>query len=230
MENIASYADDNTPYTTGNSIEEVIQKLENAAKTLFQWFSDNQMKANPDKCHFLCNSNSEVSLTIETQKIKNSKFEKLLGIKLDSKLNFNSHIHDICQKAGQKLNAISRITPYMDFAKRRLIVNAFFYSQVNYCELVWICIIELIAIRRIVLREKCVRLIYNDKKLSLEDLLEKGGYVSKHNKKFGTLNIELFKILKDLSSVTLAEDFSVRQQSQCNMRITHISLCLVPCF
>ena len=38
---IASYADDNTPYTTGNSIEEVIQKLENAAKTLFQWFRDN---------------------------------------------------------------------------------------------------------------------------------------------------------------------------------------------
>ena len=57
MENvdIASYADDKTPYTTGNSIEEVIQILENAAQPLFQWFSDNQMKANPDKCHFLCN-------------------------------------------------------------------------------------------------------------------------------------------------------------------------------
>ena len=72
--NIASYADDNTPYTTGNLIEEVIQKLENTAKTFFQWFSDNRMKANPNKCHFLCNSNGEVSLTIETQKIKNSKF------------------------------------------------------------------------------------------------------------------------------------------------------------
>ena len=136
---IVSYADDNTPYTTGNSIEEVIQKLENAAKTLFQWFSDNQMKANPDKCHFLCSSNREVSLTIENRITKNSKFEKLLGIKLDSKLNFNSHIHYICQKAGQKLNAISRITPYMGFAKRRLIVNAFFYSQFNYCQLVWMC-------------------------------------------------------------------------------------------
>ena len=43
--NIASYADDNT----GNSIEEVIQKLEDAAQTLFQWFSDNQMKADLDK-------------------------------------------------------------------------------------------------------------------------------------------------------------------------------------
>ena len=62
---IASYADDNMPYTTGNSIEEVIQKLENAAKTLFPWFSDNQMKTNPGKCHLLCSSNSEVSLTIK---------------------------------------------------------------------------------------------------------------------------------------------------------------------
>ena len=62
-------------------------QLENAAKTLFQWFSDNQMIANPDKCHFLCSSNREVSLTIENQIIKNSKFEKLLGIKLDSKFN-----------------------------------------------------------------------------------------------------------------------------------------------
>ena len=114
---IASCPDDNTPYTTGKSIEEVIQKLENAAKALFQWFSDNQMKANPDKRQLSCNSNSHVSLTIENQKIKNSKFEKLLGTKLDSKLNFNSHIHDICQKVGQKLNPTSRITPYMDLRK-----------------------------------------------------------------------------------------------------------------
>ena len=67
---IASCADGNTPYTTGKSIEEVIQKLENAAKALFQWFSDNQIKANPDKRQFSCNSNSDVSLTIENQKIK----------------------------------------------------------------------------------------------------------------------------------------------------------------
>ena len=55
MENIdiASYADDNISNTTGNSIEEVIRKLENAAQTLFQLLSDNQMKANPDKCLIL---------------------------------------------------------------------------------------------------------------------------------------------------------------------------------
>ena len=59
----------------------------------------------------------------------------MLGIKLDSKLNFRSHIHDICQKAGHKLNAISRITPYMGFAKMSFLVNAFFYLQFNFCQL-----------------------------------------------------------------------------------------------
>ena len=63
----------------------------------------------------------------------------MLGIKLDSNLNFNSHIHDICQKAGQKLISISRITPYMDFSQRRLLVNAFFYSQFNCSQLLWMC-------------------------------------------------------------------------------------------
>ena len=220
MENIdiASYADDNTAYTTGNSIEEVIQKLENAAKMLFQWFSDNQMKANPDKCHFLCSSNREVSLTIENQVMKNSIFEKLLGINLDSKLNFSSHIHEIWQKAGQKLNAISRITPYMDFAKRRLIVNAFFYSQFNYCQLVWMCHDRTNNNKINRLHERCLRLIYNDKKSSFEDLLQKGGSVSKHHRNLRTLAVELFKVFKGLSPVIFAEAFPVRQQSQYNMR------------
>ena len=48
---LASYSDDNTPYTVGNNIQKLILKLQSVSKTLFQWFSDNQMKANSDKFH-----------------------------------------------------------------------------------------------------------------------------------------------------------------------------------
>ena len=41
---LASYADDNTPYSVGNSIEELIVKPKNLSKTLFRWFNGNQMK------------------------------------------------------------------------------------------------------------------------------------------------------------------------------------------
>lgn len=49
----ASYPDDNTPYVAGGNLDEVIYSLEGRAASLFKWFSDNQMKANPEKCHLL---------------------------------------------------------------------------------------------------------------------------------------------------------------------------------
>ena len=49
----ASYADDNTPYVLGDSIDHVIKSLEDDSINLFKCFLDNQMKANSDKCHLI---------------------------------------------------------------------------------------------------------------------------------------------------------------------------------
>ena len=63
---------------------------------------------------------------IENREIHNSTCEKLLGLFLDNKLTIQSHADNICKKEAHKLNAISKIVPYMDFNKRKLVVNAFF--------------------------------------------------------------------------------------------------------
>ena len=63
----ASYADDSTPYNVGNNTD-VIIKLQNASITLFRWFYDNQMKANPDKCHFIYSADDKVNVIVENQK------------------------------------------------------------------------------------------------------------------------------------------------------------------
>ena len=85
---LASYADDNTPYAVGNNIEKLIVKLQSASKTLFQWISDNQMKSNPDNCNFISSTSKNVSLIVENREINNSTHERLLGVKIDSKLSF----------------------------------------------------------------------------------------------------------------------------------------------
>ena len=92
---IASFADDTTPCAIGNSVDEIRNLLENTSKKLFKWFSDNQMKANPDKCHFLMSSDENINLMIEDQAISNSKCQKLLGIKIDNKLSFNEHLDEL---------------------------------------------------------------------------------------------------------------------------------------
>ena len=84
-----SYADDNTPYVTEDSIDDVIRKLESVSSKLFKWFSDNEMKANKDKCHFITSNNISATISTYNTNVKNSECEKILGIKVDGNLNFN---------------------------------------------------------------------------------------------------------------------------------------------
>ena len=107
--------DDYKPCVIGNGVKEAINSLKEASDELFYWFADNQMKANPDKCHLLTSSGDKISNCVDNYNIKSSKWEKLLGIKIDNKLNFNTNVDEICKKAGQKLNALSRVTPCKDF-------------------------------------------------------------------------------------------------------------------
>ena len=57
-----SYADDNTPYVTAENLYEVIKSLEEDFIKLFQWFSDNQMKVNHNKCHLLVSGKNNVTM------------------------------------------------------------------------------------------------------------------------------------------------------------------------
>ena len=121
----SSYADDNTPYRTADTIEEVITLLERDTKMLLKWFSDNHMKANISKCHILVKEKDEVVINLGDMEIKNSEYEKLLGSKVDTKLNFNEHLNDMISKTSRKVNAWSRAVPYMSLSKKKILINLF---------------------------------------------------------------------------------------------------------
>ena len=99
----ASYADYNTPYRRANTIDEVIQSLEHDSIMLFQRFPQNQIKANISKCHLLVNKKDEETIRIADMEIKNSKYKILLGIKVDTKLNFKENAQFIFLSNQQKL-------------------------------------------------------------------------------------------------------------------------------
>ena len=86
------------------------------------------MKANADKRHLLIITNNERNISIGGEKIQNSKSGKLLGVIIDNKLSFTEYVHEICDKASQKLNALARLSSFMSLEKRRLIMKAFVNS------------------------------------------------------------------------------------------------------
>ena len=51
--NFASYADDNTPFLSEVTSENIVSSLESCSASLFGLSSNNQMKANPEKCRLL---------------------------------------------------------------------------------------------------------------------------------------------------------------------------------
>ena len=99
--------------------------MEEASIALFQWFDDNPLKGNPDKCHVLLSSNEKITIKIGDYEIENSEQKKLLGVTLDWKLYFDCHISDICKKGSGKLNALARIVPFIGLSKRHLLINTF---------------------------------------------------------------------------------------------------------
>ena len=155
----ARYSDDNTPYVGANNIDEVITILENDSVQLFKWFSDNQMKANKDKCHLVISNNEKVSMKIDNIEIENTSSEKLLSIITDSKLNFKEHLEGIIKKVSQKVNVLSRISPCINVTKRKLLMKSFFTSQFNYGPLVWMLHNRTINNKINRLHQRCLRIV-----------------------------------------------------------------------
>ena len=117
---IANFADDNTPFTAANNIDDLTDSLEKASSSLFKWFKDNLFKSIPDKCHLLLvSANEKTKTNIGEFAIENSDCEKLLVVKIDNKLTFDCHVSDICKKANRKINALAKIAPFINKYKQK---------------------------------------------------------------------------------------------------------------
>ena len=83
-----------------------IQDTEN----VYEWFVHNSMKVNPEKFQFIILGNiSSHTLKIGDITIKSASPVTLLGITIDSKLNFKEHINNIVKKVYYKLYALRRL-------------------------------------------------------------------------------------------------------------------------
>ena len=66
----ADYANNNTPYVSADTIDEVTKRLETVSVNLFKWFADNQMKANQNKCNLTVSKNENISMHIGPFELK----------------------------------------------------------------------------------------------------------------------------------------------------------------
>ena len=216
--NIANYADDTTPYARGENIRVVISELQSLAFRLFKWFENNHMKANPGKSHILLSNKKTEKVKINDVVLTSRVEEKLLGIILDSELRFEKHITDICNKASQRINVLSRITSYMSLNKRRLLMKTFVESQFNYCPLIWMFHSRCLNNKINNVHENALRIDYSDYKSTFQELLDKDASFSVHHRNIQTLAIEIYKHINGLSPAITGKVFKINRTLPYNLR------------
>ena len=96
-------------------------------------------------------------------------------------------------------------------------MNSFFYAQFNCCPLIWMIHSRRNNNKIKNLHERYLQLIYSDKELSCENLLEKDNSVFIHHKNIQALPIEMFKVKQKLCPEITVDSFMERTNNQYNL-------------
>ena len=146
---------------------------------------------------------------IGTSRIIETHLVKLLGVKIDSNLKFNTHLTLVCKKAAQKLNALSRLCSFLPLTQRKSLMSAFFISQFSFCPLVWMCHSRTLNRKINNLHYRALRVVYRDETSFYSDLLNKDGSVTIHHRNLQSLAIEIYKVYQGVSPSFMSNIFGI---------------------
>ena len=114
----------------------------------------------------------------------------------------------------------------MELPKKRILMNAFFKAQFNYCPIIWMFHSRSLNNKINRLHERCLRIVYNDKQPTFEELLDKDNSVSIHHNNIQTLAIEMYKVANGIAPEIMNEIFRLRNDQYYDLR--HTSQFIIP--
>ncbi len=127
------------------------------------WFTNNEMMANPSKFQFMTTGDSNVILTLRGVTIEQDNYVKRLGVNIDKKLDFKFHVNEVIRKCACQINALHEQSKVLNVLAKTKVFNAFIRANLNYCPLVWINRNKTDLARLEKVQERAVQLIFNDK-------------------------------------------------------------------
>ena len=175
---VHNFADDNSLIASQQNIKNLKFILESESKKAISWFQYNKMIVNPGKSQGInINKKKENDtaeyISINQKNIKTSSSVKLLAVHVDNKLNFNLHITKMCRSAANQRHALIRLWIFLNFEEKKTLINSYFYSNFNYCPLLWMFSSAKSLNKVEYLQKMALRFLYEDYVSLYEELLQK---------------------------------------------------------
>ena len=135
------FADDTTIMYKNKNINDLNNILSNETKKVMNWFSANKLLLNFSKSHTMLFSNKrgnpKLNVNIHNFHLEEKEVVTFLGVEIDNKLLWKSHIKHICSKISKSIGILRLLR--FSFPKHvlKMIYMSLIYSYINYCNVVW---------------------------------------------------------------------------------------------
>ena len=220
---LSNYADDNSLRYSSKSLSEVTDRLERCSNIAMSWFSDNGMSANPSKFQVMLMECTSVDVPpdfkIADYNVPICNEIKVLGVYINERVNFESHISMLCARTSRQINALARIAKYIDVQGRINIYNAFITSNFSYCSIVWHFCHSDSTLKIEKLNKRALRVVFNDYTASYPDLLRKIKRPPLYIQRLQLMVIEVYKCINGTNPDFMGDLFSRHVKSH-NTRST----------
>jgi hypothetical protein len=171
------FADDTTVYMSSKDEIKLFHNMNTDLTHLTDWFYANKLSLNASKTNYLkftnilyknnaAHYNNHLNIKLANQVIIEAKSTKFLGIQIDNKLKWDTHINYTKQKLTRSLYALNRLKHTLQRKSLKLLYYSFIYPYLNYGILLWGAAFNKYLTPLIRLQKKAVRIVsganYND--------------------------------------------------------------------
>ena len=161
------FADDTNLFYSSKSISDLQHVLNHEMAALSDWFKANKLSLNIDKTSYIlfCANNARripepsFELYIESIKVKRVESCKFLGVYLDEKMTWKTHIDQITSKMSKSIGIISRTKHILPKYVLHTLYYTMIFPYLHYCNIVWASTYPSRLEKIIVLQKRIIRII-----------------------------------------------------------------------
>ena len=136
------YADDTTMHDDDHDIDNLFVRVQATIDLFYEWSVVNYLSLNTKKTKFMVFSNSKfigpnLSLSISDTHLEQVNTTKLLGVHIDSGLNYKEHIKNLRSKLARLVGLSYALGPNMSLEAAKSFYYALVHSKLTYGIIFW---------------------------------------------------------------------------------------------
>ena len=159
------FADDTTIFIQGKNVNEMMVTLNNELIKFSNWIRCNQLTINVSKTFYMVSCGANINLDNISIKIDNIVLSKVnqikfLGVTIDEKLTWKTHLLSLCTRLSQITGVLYRIRNCLPPDSIRTVYLSTVYPHLLYCSAIWGGAFKTLLDSLFIAQKKIIRVMY----------------------------------------------------------------------